>query len=176
MTAHLTQPSPQQIGKACTNRNPVEYKIEDATLGDLKYLAKNLREEDTAELYAASGKDNWAILKNSLLVSDIIKVGFADEVPFVVWGTVPAATGASIWMVGTDGIITHRREFLRQSKKLRDDLHKQHPLLWNYADVRNTVHHRWLRWLNFSFIRKVSYGYEQRPFYEFGRLAHVSAS
>jgi len=161
------------IGKACTNKKQIEYSVEDAALSDLKYLAKNLREEDTAELYAASGKNNWTVLRYSLRASDIIKVGFANQVPFVVWGTVPAPTGAAIWMVGTDGIITHSREFLRRSKGLRDDLHKKHPLLWNYADVRNTVHHRWLRWLDFSFIRKVPYGYEKRPFYEFGRLAHV---
>ena len=173
MTRPLTLPFPQQIGKACTSRKPIEYSIEDADIGDIRYLADNLRDEDTAELFAASGKSNWKVLQEGLSASDIVKVGLFDNVPFVIWGTVPANTGASIWMVGTDGIVQHRREFLRRSKALRDELHAAHPLLWNYADVRNTVHHRWLQWLDFKFIRKVNYGYENRPFYEFGRLAHV---
>jgi hypothetical protein len=173
MTPHLTPPFPAQIGKACTKQNPIEYSIEDADIRALKYLADNLRDEDTAELYAASGKANWPVLLRGMGQSDILKIGYADSVPFVVWGTVPAETGALIWMVGTNGIVQHSKEFLRRSRALRDELHAAHPLLWNYADVRNTIHHRWLQWLDFKFIRKVPYGFEQRPFYEFGRLAHV---
>ena len=173
MTPLTVLPSHQPIGKQCISRKQIEYSIEDADIAHVRYLAAHLRDADSAELFAASGKSNWKVLQQGLSASDIVKVGLSDNIPFVIWGTVPTEVGAAIWMVGTDGIVQHSREFQRRSKSLRDDLHAAHPLLWNYADVRNTIHHRWLQWLDFKFIRKVNYGYENRPFYEFGRLANV---
>lgn len=172
MLPHSTQGSPPQIGKDCTRLKPVEYSVTPGDRFDLKFLSNNLRPEDTAELFAASGKSNIRCLVEGVRHSDIIRIGYADGVPFVIWGTVPGPhDSAAVWMVGTDGIITHSREFLRRSKSLLKELHDAHALLFNFADCRNTIHHRWLRWLSFKFIRKVHYGHENRLFFEFARLA-----
>tara|TARA_B100000530_G_scaffold75944_1_gene45326 strand:+ start:1845 stop:2078 length:234 start_codon:yes stop_codon:yes gene_type:complete len=73
-------------------------------------------------------------------------------------------------MVGTDGILDVSTRFLRESRKYADEMQENYPLLWNFVDAKNTVHHRWLQWLGFTLIRKIKYGVLQGDFYEFARI------
>jgi hypothetical protein len=51
---------------------------------------------------------------------------------------------------------------------------RRFPLLHNFTDARNVVHHRWLRWLGFNFIaRHERYGAAGLPFLEFVRISNV---
>jgi hypothetical protein len=42
--------------------------------------------------------------------------------------------------------------------------------VYNYTYAKNTVHHRWLKWLGFTFLRKVNLGPEGKPFIEFAKI------
>ncbi len=101
------------------------------------------------------------------MVSDYLKVATNDSNPFMIFGTTP--TG-SVWMVGTPVLEQFTIPFLRLNRQYISELHTRHKLLWNYTDCRNHVHHRWLKWLGFVFIRKCPYGPFQRDFYEFARI------
>lgn len=91
----------------------------------------------------------------------------ADEVPH-------HPNVAVVWMVSTEAILSHPTEFLRQSRKWVDSWHERFDVLTNFVDARNTMHHKWLRWLGFSFIRKVeALGPYSLPFYEFAKIKHV---
>jgi hypothetical protein len=44
-------------------------------------------------------------------------------------------------------------------------------VVYNNIDKRNTLHIKWLKWLEFSFIKEMpQYGHEKRPFLEFVRI------
>ena len=61
------------------------------------------------------------------------------------------------------------RSFLRHSRPLLTQLFADYDALYNYTYERNTVHHNWLRWLGFVFLRRV----ELTPnnfFYEFVKV------
>jgi hypothetical protein len=62
--------------------------------------------------------------------------------------------------------------FLRASRQIVEEWQRDFPRLHNYTDARNTVHHRWLRWLGFTFTaRHETFGPLGLPFYEFVRIA-----
>jgi hypothetical protein len=76
----------------------------------------------------------------------------------------------AIWLLASDDIHRIRFSFLRESRKVIDFLNQKYPKLWNYVDSRNQLHLRWLKWCGFIFLRKVNYGVNQKPFYEFIKL------
>ena len=167
MQHHLTPRSPRQNGKQCTPQKQKEYKVRDCQLSDLSYLAQNIRKSDEEELYAASGSDVITCLFSGAMTSDYLKVATQEDNPFMIFGTSPQG---SVWMAGTPVLEKFTIPFLRFSKQYLSELHQKHELLWNYTDCRNHVHHRWLGWLGFKFIRKLPYGPFQKDFYEFARI------
>lgn len=73
---------------------------------------------------------------------------------------------------GTPEIENNRMAFLRGSREILADLDSRYDTLMNVCDARNEVHHRWLKWLGFHFIRKIDrYGAEGVPVYEFARIS-----
>jgi hypothetical protein len=73
--------------------------------------------------------------------------------PEAIFGVVPLDDRtASIWMVGTDALETHKRFLLRQVRPGRRQLQRRWPLLVNTADARNTLHHRFIKWAGFTFF------------------------
>ena len=68
-----------------------------------------------------------------------------------------------------------KKELLTRPIKWLEEKNKEYPLLVNYVDARNKVAIRWLRFLGFTFIRKIEkYGVGRKPFYEFVRISsHV---
>lgn len=55
-----------------------------------------------------------------------------------------------IWLLATDGLLSHSRLFLEESREWVEE-HARRYLLWNYVDARNAVHIRWLKWLGAEF-------------------------
>ena len=76
----------------------------------------------------------------------------------------------SIWLLATPEIYRIRFSFLRECKKVVNLLNRKYKLLWNYVDCRNELHIRWLKWCGFTFLRKINYGVNQKPFYEFVKI------
>lgn len=86
-------------------------------------------------------------------------------------GVAPCGDGAgSIWMHGTSLMVKHPVSFVRRTPAILKHLHRHYPLLTNWADLRNTVHVKWLRWAGFRFLRtSTTFSNDGSPFVEFFR-------
>lgn len=146
-----------------------------ATPDDVRYLLPRLRDADRAEVRALTGLPAAAVISQCIEASDQCWVGCTDDdEPGVLWGTQPVFGVPEvgwIWMVCTDLMLQHRWEFLAQAKRYLPVAHAKYPILTNHVDARNAVHIKWLRFMGFSFLRRIErWGAEGIPFIEFARL------
>ena len=85
------------------------------------------------------------------------------------WNDANLSVG-NVWLLGSPGIQDIRYTFLKQSKHWVSVLHKDYDLLWNWADCRNEVHIRWLKWLGFKVIQSSPVGVNGEMFHQFLRI------
>ena len=138
---------------------------------DCIYLSENLRKEDIQEIQAVTGLPPLLSLLTGLKMSSVpLVICNADCKPVAMLGVVPNGLIGFIWMVGTDDLKKISLSFLRNSKDVCDVLKGKHQILHNYVDKRNTLHVNWLKWMGFTIINEVTYGVENRKFYEFVKI------
>ncbi|WGD31653.1 DUF2833 domain-containing protein [Ancylobacter sp. WKF20] len=130
-------------------------QIVKATIDDCRELADNLRVADREEVAAATGLTPLEVLTHSL--GGEAYAARDEEGTVLMFGTFPTETSgaALVWLLGTDRIVRKQREFLRRCQPVLDILHRQYPLLYNYADARNATHVRWLKWCGFRVLREL---------------------
>jgi hypothetical protein len=89
-------------------------------------------------------------------------------------GVVPVGlSGGAVALSGTSLLTRRRTCFLRGSLDVISELGKSYDTLFNVCDARNEVHHRWLKWLGFKFIRRIeNFGAHKVPVIEFARISH----
>lgn len=153
----------------------------ESTEGHAQHLAQNLRDADRAEIQAASGQRPLDVLLSGFSISEPCRTIVApDGEPLSMFGVVPIADRkgvGAVWLLASPRLVEFSRSFLRQSRAVVAELHRNYPVLFNYTDARNTVHHKWLRWCGFKFIKTHDhFGVERRPFIEFYRLAEPCAN
>ena len=68
-------------------------------------------------------------------------------------------------MLCTPAIHDYPLTFAREAKRFIDS--RQESRLWNYADKRNTVHLKLLKFLGFRFLDEIPFGPNQLPFIKF---------
>lgn len=145
--------------------------IRSSSMEDVEYLSKHLRVEDVEEVEALNVTpfDALAIgLRHSTVCFTIIdpKTGL----PCAMAGIAPAPHNPDlgvIWLLGTVAIEQNTVTFLRRSRPVMEALFQETPYkaVYNYTHANNIVHHRWLKWLGFVFLRKVTFG-DHHQFYE----------
>lgn len=152
--------------------------IRPATLDDVRALAPRMRPEDAAECWAIAEQTPLQALMEGVRTSvESYSVLHADEV-IAIYGVGSCLfRGVGIvWMLGSDGIKRHSRDFLRQTRDQVRDLLTRWDVLTNIVDERNTIHIRWLAWAGFSFTRRhPDMGHENRPFIEFTQYSKDSS-
>jgi hypothetical protein len=122
---------------------------------DLEHLARNLRDQDLAELRASGrGADPLAALRQSVAVSRWSRVALVDEAPIAVfgcgeYGSLLAPIGVP-WLMGTGAIVRHGRVLQREARRYIAAMLQQYPRLFNAVHAENTVSVRWLRHLGFT--------------------------
>lgn len=139
-------------------------------------MADSLRPADRDEVYAATGRKPTEVLVEGIMFSRPALTIFDPALnPVAIYGVRPVAPGLGIvWLLGTPGILTHSREFLRRSSVELDRVCRDYKLVFNCVDERNKLHIRWLQWLGFTFIqRHPTFGHEGLPFLEFSKITHV---
>lgn len=150
--------------------------LRPAQMEDVEYVAKHMRQADIDEVGALGFSPLDALEKSYVLsLINFTLLSPVDQCPIAVCGV-----GASplhpewgaVWLLGTDGIQDNRMTFLRHSKAALDLLFEAsgRKLLYNYTHHKNALHHDWLRWLGFSFIRKVSLPPHGDNFIEFAKI------
>lgn len=147
--------------------------VTPATLEDARELDRNLREADRRELEDVTGRPALANLLLGVLISKPSLALRTHEGKLIaILNVAPVGlTYGVIGMSGTSLLEESRTAFLRGSLDVISQIEKDYDTLLNVCDARNPVHHRWLKWLGFKFIRKVDqYGANGIPVYEFARI------
>jgi hypothetical protein len=146
--------------------------VRNAQGADIATLATNLREADLAEIKAASGRTPEAALLTGLQGGTSKVACLPSGVPVAIFGIVPVAPSVgAVWMVATKEFHLLHRQFLRECRGELDELSADYRLIFNFTDARNTVHHRWIKWMGFSIIKRhETWGHEGLPFLEFCKL------
>jgi hypothetical protein len=129
-----------------------------------------MRQADVDEV-AASGKEPYLALADSLNSSIMAWTGLVDDEPVCVFGVAPLDILSGIgspWLLGTGFLPRYAMTFLRMNKAYVQKMSELFPHLENYVDARNKLSIRWLKWLGFQFdAQPVPYGIWGTPFYRF---------
>lgn len=142
--------------------------------GDIEHVAHHMRANDAKEcealgftpLQALSDSVKYSLRSYTLLDHQEAPVAMLGVGRGIIpeWGM--------IWLLGTKGIEENPMTFLRHSPPVLQRLFKEtgKDVLYNYTHVNNELHHKWLKWLGFKFIRRTEYGPYNELFYEFTRM------
>lgn len=148
--------------------------VKDTQDTDLEFLGENLRDEDIREIYAHSGLEPHVALEYTFGLSRHCKTIFGPTgEPIGIYGTNDTSTEGlgAIWMMATPSFLQHQRQFIRECREGILEISRGYSCVFNCTDARNTVHHRWLKWCGFTFIKEhENYGKNGEPFYEFVKI------
>ena len=142
----------------------------------VRFLAENMRKDDVAEVKAMSGMGPLEALLLGVDLSAEAYVAWAhSEEPVAIFGVIPVPSlpdrpQASIWLLGTEGIVKHRFRFHKVSLQIVEKFNQTYGLLSNMVDLRNRAHLKWLHALGFQFGDPVLAGVEKLPFVPFYRF------
>lgn len=150
--------------------------ISPATLDDVRAVAAAARQQDRAEVFAASGR----------AIEDVLPEGFDkaamswamrvnDDICGVA-GVCPAPSNPRIgivWMIGTSALVRHQRAFLRVCRSYADEMMGEFSMLTNMVHAENTVSIRWLGKLGFTISPKQVWGAKGEEFHLFWRMSDV---
>ena len=140
--------------------------VRQAVLMDAIVLAPNLRQADYDELLATTYRSPLECLITPFTRSDsqiYTIVGDHEEI----LGMFGIGKEGAIWMLSSEGLYDNYREpFIRQCRKWIDLLQADHPVIYNFVDVRNTKAIRWLKFCGFTVDSDPQpYGHWGNPFY-----------
>jgi len=146
-----------------------------ATPDHIVDIAKKVRPEDRAELWAATLAKPDDAMRHGLDYSDKAYTGLLDGVAVCMWGVAPVCLlnglGAP-WMVGTSDLDQHALKFLRVCREPLLELFQGYDKLENYVDARNTKAIRWLKFMGFNVEEtEMPYGALKLPFHRFWKEA-----
>lgn len=149
--------------------------VRSATAEDVEFVAAHMRRQDADEAGALGFSPLHALRmsRDNSIVSYTLTE--PDGTPGAVLGVTPGSFGpqwGAVWLLGTPSIEKFPMTFLRHSKGVLDALFERTGKegLYNFTHEANEVHHKWLRWLGFRFLRKVSLPPFDETFIEFAKL------
>ncbi len=135
--------------------------------GDIeKILEIGLREGDLKELHAlritARGALEHGLQHSQPECLTIVN----DSLPVGMFGVAPSHGGkaGAVWLLGTPGILGISRQFLKESRYWLDHITQGYHMVGNIVHKDNNISIRWLKWLGFTFLRRVG------DFIEFARI------
>lgn len=148
--------------------------IRNSIGADVDFLSQNLRKEDIEEV-KAGGLTPFSALFQGLAVSNPCWTLLNEEgTPIAMVGVCasPNPSLGLIWLLGTTGIENVSYKFAKYSVPALNRLFNevQYDGLYNYTHAHNELHHKWLKWLGFKFLRKIDLPPNDQPFYEFVKL------
>lgn len=123
----------------------------------LVHVSENLRTADLEDFAGAGMVDPLGGFREAAAVGRCWAVLLPDGVACAVGGVIPSGDPLEgiCWMMGTDELTRHSREFLRRVPDYLDALHELYPLIGNLTRQSNTLHRRWLQWAGFTLLPQV---------------------
>ena len=140
--------------------------VRTAVYRDALTIARRLRPEDLLDLH---GEPPVTAMTGGFELSrEPLTVVFRGR-PVAMFGVVPWEDGSgvgNVWLLGTPAIEEIKTPFLRQSRDWLDHISRGFTGLRNQVHEGNVLHIKWLRWLEFTFIRR------QHGFMEFAKCVN----
>lgn len=123
-----------------------------ATEEDARAIARRLRPEDALELYLSSGPNIEQTLLDSVGLSDECFAAEADGAVIALGGVGFIADFAIPWLVCTPEALRFPKLMVEEARKAIARWDKRGAVrMFNFSHADNTVHHRWLEHLGFTF-------------------------
>lgn len=119
----------------------------------IKFIADNMREADAVEVRASGGYTPIEALELSMKKSIRSVIVYADDVPLTALGVAPKGILSDVgipWLLSAEQSLKHKREFLKLSPPVIDEMLDIYPKLINYVHNKNKLSIRWLKWLGFT--------------------------
>ncbi len=146
------------------------YKIVPTTEDHMIELSYTMRPADVRECWAANHYTPYEALKHSFYNTNFPKTGLHNGKVICIYGvgkiTYLSKEGIP-WMLTSNLVDTHYREFLRRGKRLIIDMQKEAVVLINIVDARNYKAIRWLKWVGFTIHPSIPFGPDKMLFYPF---------
>jgi GNAT superfamily N-acetyltransferase len=141
-------------------------------------LARTMRAVDVAEVEAMCGKSPLEGLRLSLKSSSHAVTALdANGRVICMFGVCSMgflSNEGCPWLLGSDLIATHWRQFLRRSRKYLAAMLELYPELANSVDARAVQSVRWLQWLGFTVDRPEPVGVDGAPLRRFRMVKGMS--
>ena len=147
--------------------------LRKATLKDFKYVVNNMRVMDKIEAHYQTGMNPEDALSFTYMGSEInMAIANDNDEPIGLCGV---QSDGCIWCVATDDLYDNKKyriQLIRQGREWVDNLLGSYKILYNYVYAENTSAIKWLKSLGFTFVNyHKEFGLQQKPFYEFLRIA-----
>ena len=146
------------------------YQVVPTELSHMEELSHTMRIADVRECWAANHYTPYDALKHSIYHTDKPFTGLYKGRVMCIWGVgkVSYLSKEGIpWMLTSNLVSQHYREFLRRSPGLLKDMQKEAIVLLNTVDVRNKISIKWLKWLGFTIHDPVPFGPDDMLFHPF---------
>lgn len=144
-------------------------ELRPATVFDAIDLAPRLRQLDLDEIMRDEDSDPLGTLVEGVCASAESWAASHGGVVFCIGGIRKAEDGSGIiWLLGSDGVSKHKKEFLSVSKGLFLGYKNQYDLIHNFVGQNSHESKRYLSWLGFTIEPHVTIvGSRQVPFQYF---------
>ena len=146
------------------------YQVVPTELSHMEELSHTMRSADVRECWAANHYAPYDALKHSLYHTHAPKTGLWNRKVICIWGVgkITHLSKEGIpWMLTSNLVDTHYREFLRRGPELVMNIKKEAVVLLNMVDSRNKRAIRWLKWLGFIIHDPVPFGPDGMLFHPF---------
>ena len=140
------------------------------TIAMIQSIADDMRQADVDEVWASNHHTPIESLMMGLDISDFATVAECDGEALVIIGLVKRdlLTGSGIvWMLGSNKALKHRKEFLRQTSAIINEMLTICPRLCNMVHSKNKKSMQWLRWLGFTIDDPQPHGPDNEMFHRF---------
>lgn len=132
-------------------------EIRPLTVGEAVTIVPHLRKADLEEIRAGRGNDydpEKAVVE-AVIISDKAFGAWMGGELVAIYGVSTEAGGhngysGAVWMLGTEGIEQIPMTFLKGCKQYISTLETGFQVLDCLSDSRNTLHHKWLKWMGFE--------------------------
>lgn len=141
-------------------------KVRHSCEADIEDLEGRLRKADLVELKAHGVKARVALRIGLAMSEPCFSIEHEGRC-IGMFGVTPEPLEPKvgmIWLLGSDEIKDISTQFLRESRSWLERISSNYELLTNVVHQDNHLHHKWLRFLGFSFVRR------EAPFIEFARI------
>ena len=146
------------------------YTVVPTELSHMEELSHTMRSADVRECWAANHYAPYDALKHSIYHTNRPLTGLYTGKVMCIWGVGKIAYLSKEgipWMLTSNLVDIHYREFLRQGRGLIEDMKKEAVILINMVDTRNRKSIKWLKWLGFTIHPSVPFGPDDMLFHPF---------